>query len=99
MARTTVPKETRVTKTVTHDRLAVAAKFPSGGSFRFAFNRGGESLTWGGSADAKAARAEMATFMAWVKHRAGETNGSVIDRLEALAKTCNTCGELIAKMA
>lgn len=93
-----VPAETTVTKTNTHDRLAVVARFPSGGSFRFSITRVGERLSWEGSGDPVKARAEMLAFYAWAKARAGETHGQIIDRVEALSKTCNSCGQLIEKM-
>lgn len=87
-----------VKKIVSHDRLTVAATYPTGGSFRFTVGRGGERLTWGGSADRAEAGREMKTFMRFAAFLPGETNGARIDRIASKAEAVGGIAELVASL-
>jgi hypothetical protein len=89
----------KITKTVTHDRLAVKAQYPSGGTFTFSITRSGDRLAWGGSNDTATAKAEMKKFMAWAEAKdKTETHGERIERIAAKAEQANTIAELIASL-
>ncbi len=89
----------KVTKTIGHDRMSLAATYPTGGKFRFTIGRSGERLTWGGSSDAATAREEMKKFMKVAKFQPGETNAQRLDRLEVMAEAVNSMAELVAFIA
>lgn len=86
---------TIIKKSITHDRLAIAATFPSGSGFKFSITRNGYSI---GYADAKnpADRAERKAVLSdFVKLRDGETNAQRMGRVEAFLRGVSSTEELV----
>ena len=90
--------ETKITKKYGFDNMSIAAKFPSGASYRFSVSRIGERLTVAFSNNNKILQAQTKIFAAWMKLRPSEVNQGRFDRLEELTKTCTSGKELIIKM-
>lgn len=81
--------------TSSHDRLSLVCKYTTGGSVRFTVGRSGDSLTWGGSSDAAVARREMEAFMRFAELQTGESQGQRMERLRAVAESCDSIAELV----
>ena len=90
--------ETKITKKYGFDNMSIAAKFPSGASYRFSVSRSGERLTLAFSNDDKELAAQTKIFANWMKFRPGELNQGRFERLEELTKTCKSGKELINKI-
>jgi hypothetical protein len=90
--------DAKIKKTIGFDRMSITAKFPSGANFRYFISRSGERLSIAFSNDSKELKEQSKIFGEWVKHRKGETNIDVFNRLEELCKKCKSGKELINLM-
>jgi len=81
-----------------YDRLALNAKFPSGGIFKFSITRSGENLTLGGSSDPELAQQQQRTVYDWLKERQGETHRLRLDRVAAMLQDCQSVDHLCSKI-
>lgn len=81
-----------------YDRLAIDAKFPSGGLFKFSITRSGDNLTLGGSSEPELAQQQQRTVAEWLKERQGESHGQRIDRVAAILADCLSVDHLCSKI-
>lgn len=88
----------KISRKDTHDRLTLTAQYASGGSFRLTVGRNGERLTWGGSPDREIAARQMNAMMQAIRLREGETYGTMIDRIKAIAESVDSIADLVAKL-
>lgn len=86
--------QTKVSKTVTHDRMSIAAKYPTGGAVRFSISRNGETLSVAGSNDPQVSREQVKCVNAFCLYQGNETNQNRIDRIAAFLRGVNSVGEL-----
>ncbi len=87
-----------ILKSVKHERLSVAGKYASGGTFHFVVTRAGETCEWAG-ADGADGRRQLEAFAAFCAFRDGETNAQRIQRIYDVAMQANTCAEFVSLMS
>lgn len=86
----------KVTKKIGHDSMYVTATYATGGNFRFSIGRNGERIGWAGSNDPKVNAAQAKAFVVFAKHRDGENNGELLERIRVAASAANDMAELAA---
>jgi hypothetical protein len=98
------PTSTQVSTSITHDRLSVKAKFPTGGTVRFSITRSGEQLGVAGSNDPATAKLQLKAVAAWIERLRAAMKGQELERgsliltIAATLREASSVGQLVAKI-
>lgn len=90
--------ETKIKKSITHDRLAITIKFPTGGCIKFSMTHYGERVSVAGSPDPATCKQQLRAVSAFTKLRKGENNLKRLERVESLARKCASVSEFVAAL-
>ena len=87
-----------IRKSISHDRLSIDVKFPTGASFRYYASRNGSRITVAFSNNREELLTQTEVVKRWDKFYGSETYGQKIDRLENIMSNCTSGASVIEAM-